>query len=167
MPWPAIAMLALTGAKMVSDADKAERDRKLAAKTQLYSPWTNLKANEVEEADPAGTAAQGLAGYMGYEQAQENAALRKNLVDAQIGALNRSNGGSVGAAAGGRMGGDLGASIVEPGGGESPAYRTRGYDTDTQADYWGRVMNADPNAYVQEAVNNGQNPYFNLRRRRR
>lgn len=91
MPWPAIAMLALTGAKMVSDADKAERDRKLAAKTQLYSPWTNLKANEVEEADPAGTAAQGLGAYMGYEQAQENAALRKNLVDAQIRALDRGD----------------------------------------------------------------------------
>jgi hypothetical protein len=147
-------MLALTGAKMVSDADKAERDRKLAAKTQLYSPWTNLQAGPVKDADPAGTAAQGLGAYMGYEQATEDADLQKKWVDASIRSMDR--GGS---------GGAPGAATVNIGG-DSVAYLPRGYQRDTQADYWGDVMNADRNAYVDEAVNNGRgNPWIYRKRR--
>lgn len=40
------------------DGPKAERQRKLAAATQRYSPWTGLKANAVQEADPFGSALQ-------------------------------------------------------------------------------------------------------------
>lgn len=41
------------------DAPREERERELAAKTQLYSPWTGLKANPIQEADPLGSAMQG------------------------------------------------------------------------------------------------------------
>lgn len=40
------------------DVPKAQRQRALAAATQRYSPWTGLKANQVQEADPFGSALQ-------------------------------------------------------------------------------------------------------------
>lgn len=38
------------------DKPQADKQRKLAAATQQYSPWTGLKAQPVKEADPLGSA---------------------------------------------------------------------------------------------------------------
>lgn len=60
MSWVAVAVGAGVGvgkAELV-DAPKAERQRKLAASTQRFSPWTHLQAQPVQEADPAGSALQ-------------------------------------------------------------------------------------------------------------
>jgi hypothetical protein len=40
------------------DRPREERQRRLAAATQKYSPWTGLKANPIQEADPLGSAIQ-------------------------------------------------------------------------------------------------------------
>lgn len=84
-----IAMLGMSGLQMIHGIDKENRDRQLAAATQRYSPWTGLKANPIEAANPVGDLAQGGAGALAYEQNKESAALHKKLVEAQIGALNR------------------------------------------------------------------------------
>lgn len=38
------------------DRPKEARQRKLAAETQRYSPWTGLRANAIQEADPFASA---------------------------------------------------------------------------------------------------------------
>lgn len=46
------------------DKWKEDRQRKLAADTQRYSPWTGLSAQPIEEADPLGATVQGgLSGF--------------------------------------------------------------------------------------------------------
>lgn len=82
-----IGMLGLGGMSMLQNLDKEQRDRKLAAETQRYSPWTQLRAQPIEQANPYGDLAQTGAGVLGYQQAQEAAALRKQLTQAQIKAL--------------------------------------------------------------------------------
>lgn len=60
------AIMAAAGAVkgMTVDKNKEDRERKLAAETQRYSPWTGLKAGEIHQADPLGNAIQGgLSGY--------------------------------------------------------------------------------------------------------
>jgi hypothetical protein len=53
-------MVAMAGAGLLKselvDRPAADRQRKLAAQTQEYSPWTGLKAGAVKEADPIGSA---------------------------------------------------------------------------------------------------------------
>lgn len=45
------------------DKPKEDRQRHLAAETQRYSPWTGMKAGDIQEADPVGSAlAFGAAG---------------------------------------------------------------------------------------------------------
>jgi hypothetical protein len=47
------------------DKPKEQRQRKLAAETQRYSPWTGMQADKVQEADPFGSALQyGTTGAM-------------------------------------------------------------------------------------------------------
>lgn len=41
---------------------KEARERKLASDTQRYSPWTQLQAQPIEQADPFGDVGSGLAG---------------------------------------------------------------------------------------------------------
>lgn len=57
------------------DKDKEKRQRKLAAATQRYSPWTGLQAGPIQEADPFGSALQyGAAGAQmgaGYANSQK------------------------------------------------------------------------------------------------
>lgn len=84
-----IGMLGLGGFSMLHNLDKEQRDRKLAAETQRYSPWTGLRANPIEQANPAGDLAQVGAGALGYEQNKEAMGLRKQLTEAQIKAINR------------------------------------------------------------------------------
>lgn len=71
----------------VVDREKEERERKLAADTQRYSPWTGLKAGPIHEADPFGQALQG--GFTGYSlgTAQQSADADNRLKAAQEGYL--------------------------------------------------------------------------------
>jgi hypothetical protein len=75
MSWVAVgigAAVGLTKAYAV-DAPKEARQRKLAAATQRYSPWTGLKAGSVQEADPFGSTLQG--GMAGATYGVQNKAL--------------------------------------------------------------------------------------------
>lgn len=85
MSWAAVA---IGGGSMLLkseliDAPKAERQRKLAAETQRYSPWTGLKANPVQEADPFGSTLQGAA-------AGASAGSQMKLQNAQADWLNKN-----------------------------------------------------------------------------
>jgi len=57
---PILAMAIGAGAGLLKselvDRPKEKRQRKLAAATQRYSPWTGLQAGQVQEADPMGSA---------------------------------------------------------------------------------------------------------------
>lgn len=64
------------------DKPKENYQRKLAAATQRYSPWTGLKAGPIELADPLGSALQ-----YGTTGAQMGNAY--NMSQAQQGWLNR------------------------------------------------------------------------------
>lgn len=83
------AMPVLAGLQAIFAMDKENRDRKLASETQRYSPWTSLRAQPIEAANPVGDVAQGYAGYMGQQQNDEAASLRKKLTEAQIRSLDR------------------------------------------------------------------------------
>lgn len=67
------------------DKPREKRDRLLAAQTQMYSPWTGLKAEPVQEADAVGTALQtGAAGasfWQGLQQAQREQELTEAMRD--------------------------------------------------------------------------------------
>ncbi len=84
-----IGMLVMGGLSMMHNLDKEKRDRQLAAATQRYSPWTGVRAQPVEDANPYGDMAQAGAGAMAYEQNKEASDLRKQLTAAQIRALDR------------------------------------------------------------------------------
>lgn len=46
---------AISGAaKAAHKGAQADRQRKLAAETQRYSPWTGMQAGQIEEANPVG-----------------------------------------------------------------------------------------------------------------
>lgn len=81
MPFP--IMLALAGAQMFSQAQKEKRDKKLAAATQAYSPWTGMKANPIEYADPIGTGMKAYGAHVADEQATEGMDSNKKLLEAQ------------------------------------------------------------------------------------
>lgn len=57
---PILAMAIGAGAGLLKselvDRPKENRQRKLAAATQRYSPWTGLQAGQISEADPMGSA---------------------------------------------------------------------------------------------------------------
>lgn len=85
LPLLAIGALAGLGKSLLIDGPKEERQRKLAAETQRLSPWTGLKAEPVQEADPLGSALSfGLAGAQlgqGMEQADLNEAMMKKQME--------------------------------------------------------------------------------------
>jgi len=60
------------GKSMLVDAPREKRQRKLAAQTQLYSPWTGMTADRVQEADPFASALQGAGTGAMFSQAQES-----------------------------------------------------------------------------------------------
>ena len=79
----------------VVDRPKERRQRKLAAETQRYSPWTGLRAGEIQEADPFGSTLQfGLTGaslgqsVAAQEQAKQMADLQKKLLEGQLKSQN-------------------------------------------------------------------------------
>ena len=63
MPFGGLLTMGLTTAmgvgKGLSDSSKANRQRKLAAETTRYSPWTGMQAQPVQEADILGSTMQG------------------------------------------------------------------------------------------------------------
>lgn len=61
---------------LVSDAPRAARQRKLAAETQRYSPWTKMQAGPVEDPSLFGNIIGG-AGYGLAAQAPINDAIAK------------------------------------------------------------------------------------------
>lgn len=87
--WPALIMAAMGAAQYKSQQDKEGRDRKLAAQTQLYSPWTGLQAGGVKEADLYGTLGQGAVQGLAMEQQMDKAKNDKNLQEAQMKYYNR------------------------------------------------------------------------------
>ena len=85
MPITALAIGAGAGLlkSELIDKPKEERQRRLAAATQRYSPWTGLQANPVQEADPFGSMLQygatGASMGAGIQSAQSQADLNKAL----------------------------------------------------------------------------------------
>ena len=63
MPFGGLLTGGLAGAGLLKgltiDKAKEDRQRKLAAETARYSPWTNMVPGAVNEADPFGSALQG------------------------------------------------------------------------------------------------------------
>lgn len=80
------------------DRAKEDRQRKLAAETQRYSPWTGMQAQAIEEADPLGSTMQfGMTGAS-LGQGMENQAFQKQLQDRQMSfweKMANGNGGSM------------------------------------------------------------------------
>lgn len=80
-------MVGVAGAGLVKselvDAPKEARQRQLAATTQRLSPWTGLKANPIDEADPLGSTLQGGAQGMAIGQSMQNSAAAGKLADSQ------------------------------------------------------------------------------------
>lgn len=66
------------------DRDKENRQRTLAAATQRYSPWTGLRAGEIEEADPFGKMLGGAGAGASFGQNYENAEAAKSLSDQKL-----------------------------------------------------------------------------------
>lgn len=60
MPFPLIPLLAGGGLgflkSMTIDKPKEDRQRRVAAETAKYSPWTGMAPGKIEEADPFGSA---------------------------------------------------------------------------------------------------------------
>lgn len=56
------------GKSFLVDQPKEARQRKLAAETQRYSPWTGLHAGSIDEADPFGATLQGAASGASFGQ---------------------------------------------------------------------------------------------------
>lgn len=88
---PFIAMAIGSGLGLVKsigvDGPKEARQRKLAAKTAAYSPWTNLQPQAVQEADPLGNALQfgsTAAGLYGATQSMESDQALKNAALMQM-----------------------------------------------------------------------------------
>lgn len=80
MPLPLLALAGIGAGggllkSFLSDQPRAERQRKLAAETARYSPWTGMNPQAVQEADPFGSALQfGTTGAMLGQGLQSQAA---------------------------------------------------------------------------------------------
>jgi hypothetical protein len=79
----------------IVDGPRAARQRKLAADTQRLSPWTGLKANDVQEVDPVGSALSFGATGAQLGTGLENAAAQTDLTQAQAKWFNQAGGPSL------------------------------------------------------------------------
>lgn len=91
----AAAAGALLGAEKNKEAkDREDKDRMLAAQTQLYSPWTHLQAGPISHANSfVGDVGQGALQGVGMAQGMESADSDTALKNAQIGYFNRGAAG--------------------------------------------------------------------------
>ncbi len=67
---------------MTVDKAKEDRQRKLAAETARYSPWTQMQPGDVQEADPFGSTMQGGMSGWAFGQGMENHDSAKKFQDA-------------------------------------------------------------------------------------
>lgn len=73
-PWGAVIGGALgLGKSLFFDKSKENRERKLAAETARWSPWTGMSPNQIQEADPFGSTLQGVSTGLSMTQNMENA----------------------------------------------------------------------------------------------
>jgi uncharacterized protein YfiM (DUF2279 family) len=81
--WQAMAAGAALGLakNALVDKPKEERQRALAAQTALYSPWTGMKPNEVQESDMFGNAMQGATSGAMLSQGQQQADMQQQMLD--------------------------------------------------------------------------------------
>lgn len=93
MPWLALAMAVAGAVKATTvDAAKEERQKKLAAETQKYSPWTGLKAGSIDYADPFGSALQGGMTGLQLQQGLDNSkAYQSAMAGNQAASFSPSN----------------------------------------------------------------------------
>lgn len=113
--WPALAIGAGVGLAKSALVDKPKEDkqRMLAAQTAMYSPWTGMKPNEVQAADPFGSALQGATSGAMFAQASQNQDMQDQMMQMrkqQMGASPQPN----------LYGGN--ASAVQPMGGSAYQY---------------------------------------------
>ena len=88
-----VALIASMIGKTAMDVGKEKRDRKLAAATQKFSPWTGLRAGEIQEADPFGNVAQFGMAAAGNEQAVQKQAMQEKWLNAlQADQMNATKG---------------------------------------------------------------------------
>jgi hypothetical protein len=75
------------GKSYLIDQPKEKRERELAARTIELSPWTGLKANAIQEADPFGSALK--YGATGYSAADDYAdkEFKKEMMKAMAGKM--------------------------------------------------------------------------------
>lgn len=85
--WAALMAAGVAKSELI-DRPKEKRQRTLAAETQRNSPWTGMQANDVQEADPFGSALQGGAMGLTMGQSMDNADQAKELQKAQVNNLN-------------------------------------------------------------------------------
>lgn len=86
-----LGMLGMSGLNMIQNVNQAARDRTLQAAKERYSPWTGLKGQDPQVANPVGDLAQGGAAALGYAQQKKLTDSNDRLREAQIQALNRTN----------------------------------------------------------------------------
>jgi hypothetical protein len=94
--WQALAAGAALGLakNALVDKPKEEKQRALAAQTALYSPWTGMKPNEVQQADPFGNALQGATAGAMFSQASQNQDMQNQMMEMrkqQMGASPQPN----------------------------------------------------------------------------
>lgn len=84
MSWLVVGVSAGSLAKSeLVDVPKEKRQRQLAASTQRYAPWTGLKANPIQEADPAAATMSGAVTGLGMKTNMQDAAAKDNLMNQQ------------------------------------------------------------------------------------
>jgi len=89
---PIWAMMAIAGAaKGVMDKKQEARDRKAAAVTKLYQPFTGMQADPIQKGDIVGSAAQGgLAGYGVQQSMDQNKMFQDMMQKQQMGAMDQN-----------------------------------------------------------------------------
>ena len=95
MSWVGVGVAGVTtAAKMVGDAQREKSQKMLAAKTAEFSPWTGMKPQQVNYANPAGDLGSGVATAFGVHQGLSGAgASGMNATGAaQTAALNNAAG---------------------------------------------------------------------------
>lgn len=90
MVWSALITAGMSAAQYKAQQDREDRDRRLAAQTQAYSPWTGLQAGNIREADLVGTIGQGAVQGVAMEQQMDAAENQKKLQEAQMKYYNRA-----------------------------------------------------------------------------
>lgn len=93
VPWAALIGAGLGAYQFEQQRQQEEKDRRLAAATARYRPWTGLTPGEVQQPNIFGTVGAGaLSGYQ-MDQAEQEREANKPLREAQIGYFKRAGGG--------------------------------------------------------------------------